>query len=210
MGRRKDILKLPVPFFVQEIIKLPKLLLIKKYLMKKPSATEQTLPTGKDRIKPYSYYALTYLSHVLHDEAVLAYALHGAYAPAAAIVRAEDAERVADAALHHAVEAVGPAAAALVALVDGHAGPQAHLALLVVGEAVLRGAGAAAVHRLAVAVRALAAQRHLRQRDAVAHLVVVDVGEAARRAHQVHVVLHGDAAAAALQVERGELALPAL
>jgi len=106
----------------------------------------------------------------------------------------EDAQVHLDAILHHAVGAVSAAVALRVALVDGFPGAQSHLALLVVGHAVQRGARAAAVHRRTAAVLALTAQRHLVEHDALAHAVVVDVGEVQRRALQVHLVQHQDVA----------------
>lgn len=77
-----------------------------------------------------------YLSHVLHDKAVLADLLQCADAPAAPIIRAEDAEVIAYALLYHAVGAVITTAAAGVALIDRQPGTQPHLTLVIVGKLV--------------------------------------------------------------------------
>ena len=148
-----------------------------------------------------------YLSHVLHDEAVLADLLQRADTPAASIICAEDAEVIADALLYHAVGAVIATAAAGVALVDGQPGSQAHLALVIVGKLVQRRPRATASSRCPQTVLALAAHGHLVEGDALTDTVLVDVHEGPRGAVQVHLVLHGDASqVAALGVE---LLLPA-
>lgn len=77
-----------------------------------------------------------YLSHVLHDKAVLADLLQRADAPATPIICAKDAEVVANALLYHAVGAVIATAAAGVALIDGQPSSQPHLALVIVGKLV--------------------------------------------------------------------------
>ena len=77
-----------------------------------------------------------YLSHVLHDEAVLADLFQCADAPATSIIRAEDTEVIADALLYHTVGAVIATAATGVALIDGLPSSQPHLALVIVGKLV--------------------------------------------------------------------------
>ena len=95
-------------------------------------------------------------------------------------------------ALHHAVTALVGAGAALVALVDGGSGRDAHAPALVVGE---RRAGAAAAAGVliepAVGTRA-AHQGVARDDDALHRPVVVDVGELVGRALQVDGVLDDD------------------
>lgn len=169
---------------------------------------EHTAGRAPARAHIHTHWApAPYLSHVLHDEAVLADLLQRADAPATPVIRAEDAEVIANALLYHAVGAVIAAAAARVALVDGQPRTQPHLTLVIVGKLVQGRPRAAASGRGPQTVLALTAHSHLVEGDALPHTVLVDVYESPWGAIQVHLVLHGDASqVAALGIE---LLLPA-
>lgn len=134
-----------------------------------------------------------YLSHVLHDEAVLADLLQRADAPATPIIRAEDTEVVADTLLYHTVGAVIATAASGVALVDGQPSSQPHLALVIVGKLVQRCPRATASSGCPQAVLALTTHSHLVEGDALTNTVFIDVYKGPWGAIQIHLVLHGDA-----------------
>lgn len=154
-----------------------------------------------------------YLSHVLHDEAVLADLLQCADTPATPIIRAEDAEVVADALLYHTVGAVIATAATGVALVDGQPSSQPHLALVIVGKLVQRCPGAAASSGGPQAVLTLTAHGHLVEGDALTNTVLVNVYKGPRGAIQIHLVLYGDASqvvALGIELLLPELECPSL
>ena len=134
----------------------------------------------------------TYLPDVLHHEGTPLDLPHGLHAPAAAVVRAEDAHRVLPPVLHDPVATCRVARATFVTLVDWNARPHAHTPALVVGEL---GAcvGPAAGLTFVVTVRALAADdRVLRDVDARHRLVIIDICELIRRAFHVDLVLDND------------------
>lgn len=95
--------------------------------------------------------------------------------------------------LYHSVGAVWSTATHIVALIDGLPRLNLHLPTLVVGKAMSRYSWAATTHRILQTVGALAPHCHCRHRNALTHLVVVDVGEVIRRALQVHTVADQDA-----------------
>lgn len=148
-----------------------------------------------------------YLSHILHDKGVLFNVLQRADAPASTVARLKDAQVELDPLLDHPVWTLQPTLALGVALVYGLPGPDPDLALLVVGHAVKRGSGAAAVDGLLPTAAALAADGHLVQHDAWTHFVVVDVCEVFGRALQVYLI--PDKNAARVVASLVQMSLPA-